>query len=159
MTHLDHIRQNRLRADERTRQIDIDDLIPLINRHINHRNPLDDTGVVDEDVNRTKLLLHIRNKLLNLIFLRHIANAAISVNALSLVSLNAALYQLLLTIIEDDLGTCLGQSRRIRKTKTIGTARDPGNLAINTKLIENTHFLITSIFFCCFTSIQHVYST
>ena len=56
MAFSDHPRYHRLRHDKRSIQVNIDHLTKFSSTHFGHRNPLDDAGVVYQDVDFPDLL-------------------------------------------------------------------------------------------------------
>ena len=79
LTALHHLRDDGRRADERTHKVDVDDLLELSALHLVHGDALDDTSVVDEDVNLTNLLMDGLHKGLYCIFVGHVADIALHI--------------------------------------------------------------------------------
>ena len=50
MALLDHRGDDGLRNDERSVQVNVDDLTELLGGHVAHRDALDDAGVVDQHI-------------------------------------------------------------------------------------------------------------
>ena len=135
----DHPGQNCFGANERSCQINIDNLIPLCFCHLDHRNSLDDARIVDQNVNCADLLFYVFNKSIYLLFVRYIADSAVSIDAFFLVSRKASVNQLLIDIIENNLRANFRKRFRIRKAKAVGCACDPCYFAIQSELIDNSH--------------------
>ena len=136
---LDHAWKDSLCAEERTGEIDIDNLIPLLLRHLNHRDSLDDAGIIYQDINTTELLLDILHECVYLLLVRNITYDTVCIDAELLVLCDTSVYELLIDIIENDL-LCASLSKclRICTTQSIGCAGYPCNLAIKSELIKNS---------------------
>ena len=79
---LDHRGDDGLRDDERTVEVDVDHLAELRGGHLDHRDALDDAGVVDEDVHHADLLFDLRYHGVHLLLVGHVADVAFGLDAL-----------------------------------------------------------------------------
>ena len=72
-----------------------------------HRDSLDDTCVINENVDCSNFLLNSCNKCLNLIFLGYITNLTESLDASLLILSKSLVNKFLVDIVEDDLSSAL----------------------------------------------------
>ena len=80
-----HARNYGFRHDERCVEVNVNHLAEVFNAHLFHWNTLDDTGIVDENVNRAKFFFNLFNKFFHLCFVGHVGNISACINAFSLV--------------------------------------------------------------------------
>ena len=110
MTLLDHTWENCLRNDEWSIEVNVDNLLEVLYRHFCHRNTLDDTSIVNQDINHTEFLLNISYHILNLLFISYITDITLSINTLSLIVSQSLIHVMLATAVESDFCTCLSIS-------------------------------------------------
>ena len=112
-------------------QIDVDDLAEVLRAHLDHRDALDDTCVVHEDVNLTHLLVDLLHESLHSVLVRHVTDIALHVlDAGLLIVGQTASEELLINVVKDDcLDACSHESLGDVETDTIGCASDPGVLS------------------------------
>ncbi|MPN27166.1 hypothetical protein SDC9_174593 [bioreactor metagenome] len=60
-------------------QRDVDDLVPLVIRHVNHHAARTQTGIVDQHIDAAQGLISLVDQGLHLIFLAHVAQPAVNV--------------------------------------------------------------------------------
>ena len=76
----DHVGNHGLGTDEWCIQVDIDHSAEIGCGHFNHRDSLNDTGIIDKNINDTDFFFDLANGFLDLIFLGHIADIALGFN-------------------------------------------------------------------------------
>ena len=126
MTLFQHAGNDGLAADEGSDQIHIDDLVEFLNRHFVHGDALDDTGVVDQNVDDADLLTDPGNQSLHGGFIGHVGNIAVDIHTLSLICGNPLFPAGFIGAIEADGGTCSGKADTDGKADGMGTAGDQG---------------------------------
>ena len=114
---LDHTRKDSLCAEERTGEVDIDDLIPLLLRHLDHRDSLDDTGIIYQDIDTAKLLLYILHECIYLLLVRNVTYDTVCIDTELLILCDTSVNELLIDIIENDL-LCASLRKCLRICKT-----------------------------------------
>ena len=101
---LHHLGKHGARADKRTNEVDVDHLLELRTLHLVHRDALDDTCVVYQDVDLTHLGVNLLNQLLYLLLVRHVTYIAVYVlDAVLLVVGKTLLECSLVDVVEDDV--------------------------------------------------------
>ena len=130
MALLDHAGDNCLGHDEGRIQVHVNYLSELGRRHIAHGNPLDDSCIVDQDVNHAHFLLNGGNHPVHSILIRHVTYISVGFNPLFLVSSKAFINQFLLNIIEYNGCPCACHGLCNGKTDSIRRACNQRNLAI-----------------------------
>ena len=122
-----HLRQYRCRNDIRRYEIDIDHLLKLLAFHLVHRDTLDDTGVIDEDMNGTYLFMNTLHEGFNRHFIRHVAHIAMCVlYTFCAIEFQGFIDRFLTAGIEDDmLRTCLCERLGDSKTNAVTCACHP----------------------------------
>lgn len=104
LTALHHLGDDGRADDERTDEVDVDDLLELSALHLVHGDALDDAGIVYEDVDLTYLLVDLLHECLYVIFLRYVAYVALHVlNAGLLIVVKTALQGCFINVVEDDV--------------------------------------------------------
>ena len=126
---LDHIGNDRLGNDEGGVQVNVDDLTELGSGHLDHRDALDDAGVVDQHVDVADFLGDLLDHLIDGVLVGDIADIAVGVDAGFLVGGQALVHQLLLDVVENDGGAAVRHGGGNGKADAIGCAGDEGNLA------------------------------
>ena len=129
------MRQDRLGAYERTRKVDIDNKLPILEFHLYHWNTLDDSCIVYQDVDGTDVLFHIFNELLHLIFPGNITKSTICVDTGFFVLFHATLIVLGIYIIKYYLCTGLCVSLCISKSKSVGSTGHPCDLTVESEAV------------------------
>ena len=132
----DHARNAGLGDDERRVQVNVDDLAEIGGAHLQHRDALDDAGVVDQNIDDADFLTDLGDGLLHRFLVGHVADIAVRLDALLFVSGQTLVDQLLIDIVEDD-----GRARRrIRagdgEADAVRRAGDEGNLAFQTEILH-----------------------
>ena len=130
MTLLDHTWDNCLRYDEWCSKVDVDYLLEVIYRHLRHRNTLDDTCIIYQDVNNTEFLLDISNHVLHLFLISYITDITLGINTLSLVISKRLIHVMLAAAVESNFCTCLGISLSNSETDTVCGTSYEGNLTL-----------------------------
>ncbi len=110
-TLLDHTGDHGFRHDERSVQVDVDHLAEFSGAHIHHRDALDDTGVVHQDIHRTQFLLDLGHQFIHLLLVGHVADVAFGVDTFLLVCSEPFVHELLFDVVERDFRACAGKSR------------------------------------------------
>ena len=134
---LDHRGDDGLRDDERTVEVDVDHLAELCGGHFDHRDALDDAGVVDEDVHHADLLFDLRYHGVHLLLVGHVADVAFGLDALGLVGGQTFVHQLLFDVVEDDLSALACESRSQRESDAVRGARHERDLTFQRKVYHN----------------------
>ena len=122
MTLFHHSRNHGLSAQKGTNQVNIHYLAKVRGAHFRHGNALDDARIVDQNVDRPDVLLDLLHQRLNLIFLRHIRDIALRVNAQRRVIRQRLLQIFLRAAVERDLRPCHCQSLRNGKSDAVSRA-------------------------------------
>ena len=130
MTLLDHTWDNSLRYDEWCSKVDVDYLLEVIYRHFCHRNALDDTSIVNQDVDNAEFLLDISNHVLHLFLISYITDITLGINTLSLVISKRLIHVMLAAAVESNFCTCLGISLSNSETDTVSGTSYEGNLTL-----------------------------
>ena len=130
MSFLDHTWEHSLGNDEWSIEVDVDDLLEVCDRHLCHRDTLDDTSVVDQDVDHAEFLLDVSHHLLHLLLVSYITDITLGINALSLIVCQCLIHVLLATAVESNLSTSLGVSLSDSKTDTVSGTCHEGNLTL-----------------------------
>lgn len=143
----DHAGKNCLRAYERACKVNADDLIPLCLGHLDHRDSLDDAGVVDKDIYTAEFFFYVLYKSVNLIFVCYVAYNTVSIDSGFLVGCEASVYEVLVDIIKYDLlCACLMKGLCICEAEAVGCAGYPTYLAIESELVKNSCHVYTPSF-------------
>ena len=119
VTLLDHSRDNCFGYDERSVQVDVNNLTELFNFHLCHRDTFDDSCVVYKDINCSKLFLDVCNHLLNLLLIGYVADVAFCVDSLCLVILESFFQMFLVSAVKCDLCASLCISFGNGKTDSV----------------------------------------
>ena len=130
MPLLDHTWDNSLRYDEWCSKVDVDYLLEVIYRHLRHRNTLDDTCIIYQDINNTEFLLDVSNHILHLFLISYITDITLGINTLSLVISKRLIHVMLAAAVESNFSTCLGISLSNSETDTICGTSYEGNLTL-----------------------------
>ena len=125
---LDHRGDDGLRDDERAVEVDVDHLAELRGGHLDHRDALDDAGVVDEDVHDADLFFDLRHHGVHLLLAGHVADVAFGLDALGLVGGQAFVHQLLFDVVEDDFCALTCESRCQCESDAVRGARHERDL-------------------------------
>ena len=86
VTFLYHRRDNSLGYDKRSVQVYVDHLTEFSSRHFVHRNTLDDTCIVHQNIDHAHFFLNLGNHSVHLLFICHVAYITFSIDAFSFVS-------------------------------------------------------------------------
>ena len=126
-----HLRQHCCADDVRCYQVNVNNLLEILPLHLMHRNTLDDTGVVDEDVNLPYLGMNFLHESLHGHFVRHVADITMYIaDTRCLIICQRFVDSFLTAGIEDNLtGTGLSKCFGYSKTDAVACACDPGILA------------------------------
>ena len=130
MALLLHARNDGFRDDERCVEVDVYDLAEVLHRHFLHRYTLDDSGVVDEDIDGAELLFDVGNHFLHLILLCAVADVSFCVDALGLIVGKSLVHVFLTAAVEGNLSTSLSVSLCNGKTDTVSGTSDEGYLSL-----------------------------
>ena len=123
MSLLDHSGNNSFGNDKGCIQIHINYLTELIRAHLQHRNTLDNTGIVYQDINNANLFLNLLNHVAYRRFVGNVAHIAVGLNPFFLIGSNSLIHQFLLNVIENDGSSCLCVSRRNSEANAVGCSR------------------------------------
>ena len=126
------------RDDERTVEVDVDYLAELGGGHFVHGDALDNAGVVHKDVDHADLLFDLRHQRVDLLFVGHVADVAVGLDAFGLVGGQTFVHEFLLDVVEDDLGALACECRGQCEADAVGSARDKRDLAFQRKVY---HFI------------------
>ena len=80
MALFDHTGDHCLGADEGCYQVHVDDFGKVCNAHIGHRNALDDTGVVHQDIHHANFLFDLGHHSLYSGFVGHVGHIAVDLH-------------------------------------------------------------------------------
>ena len=130
MTLLDHTWDNCLRYDEWCCEVNVNYLLEVIYRHLCHRNALDDTSVVNQDVDNAEFLLDVSNHILHLLLICYITDITLGINTLSLVISKRLIHVMLAAAVESNFCTRLGISLSNSETDTVCGTSYEGNLTL-----------------------------
>ena len=137
MALLDHAGQHRLGDDERAGEVDVDDLTVVGGAHLEHRDALDDTGVVDQDVRRgAKVALDLLDEVGDLVLLGDVGDVALGLYALLGVVGETLVDLVLVAVVEGDLGAGLGESRREGEADAVAGTRHERDLAVEAEAVH-----------------------
>ena len=101
---LHHLGQHGRRTNKGSHKVDVDDLLELGAFHLVHGNALDDTGVVDKNVNLADFFVDGFHKGFHVIFLSNITDVALHVlDACFLVVIQTTLQSGLVDVVENDV--------------------------------------------------------
>ena len=126
---LDHVGDDGLGNDKGSVQVNINDLTELCSGHFAHGNALDDTGVVDQNVDVADFLGDLLDHGVDGVLVGNIADIAMGSDASLFVSGQTFINQFLLDIIENDGSAAVCHSGGDSKTDAVRSAGDQGNLA------------------------------
>ena len=129
MALLDHAGDNCLGDDVGSDEVDIDDLTEVLCLHLEHRNALDNAGVVDKDVDGAEVALDICDHLDDVLFIGNVAVVALGVDALFGIGLHSLFHVLLAAAVESDLCAAVCVCLGYRKADTVCRAGDQRNFA------------------------------
>ena len=130
MTLLDHTRDNCLRYDERCSEVNVNNLLEVIYRHLCHRNTLDNTCIVYQNINNTKFLLDVSYHVFHLFLICYITDITLCLNTLCFVICKSLIHVVLATAIESNLSTSFGISLSNSETDTVCGTCYEGNLTL-----------------------------
>ena len=119
VTFFNHRRDNSLRHNKRSIQVYINYLTEFSCRHFVHRDTLNDTCIVNQNIDNAYFFLNLSNHSVHLFFVGYIAYITFSFNTFSFVSSNTFVYQFLFDIVEHDFCTCLSKSSSQSKTDSV----------------------------------------
>ena len=142
---LHHLRQNSRRADERGHKVDIDNLLEFLALHLVHRDTLDDTGIVDENVNLTDLFMNGLYESLYGNLIGNVADITLDVGDAGLfVIIKTALKGSLVDVVENDvLDACSHKSLGNVETDTVGSSGNPGVLAFKRENVCHNRYVLS----------------
>ena len=125
---LHHLGDDSRRNDERSYQVNVDNLLELATLHLVHRDTLDDTSVVYQNINLTNLSVNLLHECLHGHFVSHVTNIALHILDASLfVVVQTTLQSSLVDVVENNvLNTCCNKSLSNVEANSVGCASDPG---------------------------------
>ena len=130
MAFFHHPRKNSFGNDKRRVEVNVNDLAELLGFHLCHRNPFDDAGIVDQNIDRSEFLFNIRNHLCNLGFVRYITKIALRLNALCLIVSECFFHMFFASAVKCNFGSCLRISLSDRKADTVCRSCDKSNFSL-----------------------------
>lgn len=107
MTFLDHTGNHGFRADIGSHEVNVNHATEILNRHLLHRYALDDTGIVDKDIDCAHGFFNVSYHCLYCFFIGDVAEIAFCIDTKFLVCLHAAVNGLLTRAVEHYFCTCL----------------------------------------------------
>ena len=126
-------------TDEPAVQNLIDHLAEIFCTHLAHGDALDDTGVIDQNINNADFLLNGSYQCIDSSLIGHIADIAVSLYALFGITGQTLVHQLLIDVIEADGGAGFSIGAGNGKANAVGCAGDQGNLALKRKIGVSRH--------------------
>ena len=134
VTLLHHCRQNSLRNDERSIQVDVDNATEIGSFHFVHRDTADDTCVVNQNINRAHFFFDSSHHSLNSRFVSYVAYITMCLDTLFGISSHTFVYQLLVDVVETDFRTLFCKSRSNGKTDTVRSTCYEGYFTFQRKI-------------------------
>ena len=134
-----HAGNDGLCADKRTNQVDVHHLTEFLGTHFGHRNPLDNTGVVHQNIHTAQIRFDLFHQLLHLGFIRHICDVALGIDSLGGIIRKCLVKVRLAAAVKGDFRACARQRLRNGKPNAVSTAGDKGNFAFQRKKILHIH--------------------
>ena len=103
LSALHHLRDDSCTDDIRSHEVHVNHLLELSTLHLMHRDALDDTSIVHEDVNLTYLSMNLLNESLHSVLICHVANIALHILDASLLVVSKTTFKSsLVDVIEND---------------------------------------------------------
>ncbi len=130
MPFLNHIRNDGLGDDERRVQVYVNNLAELLSAHLVHRNPLNDSGVIDEDIDDPELFTYLRDHVRHLGFVGHVTDITSGINPKLFIFCKRLVKMLFRAAVEGDSGSGACQSAGYGKADAVGRACHKGNLVV-----------------------------
>ena len=90
MPFFNHAGDDCFGADKWRDQVNINDLCKIIDRHVSHRNALDDARVIDQNIDHADFFFDSGNQLGYSFLIRHIGNITVYVDSFFFICLQAA---------------------------------------------------------------------
>jgi len=144
----DHARSGRLGADKRASKIDVDNLLPIFERHVDSRFANVDACVVDQNVDAAEFAFGLRDDFANLLFVGDVRSES---NGPHVVFLGDRFGGLLGFSggagTDNDVGGDAGQCIGHLQAETFAAAGDPGSFAVELEKFE-THLGLQQIEYC-----------
>ena len=125
---LDHIGNDSLGNDEGSVQVHVNDLTELGSGHLDHRDALDDAGVVDQHVDVADLGGDLLDHLIDGVLVGDVADIAVGLDAGFPVGSQALVDQLLLDVVENDGGAAVRHGGGNGKADAVGCAGNQRDL-------------------------------
>ena len=114
-----HAGNNRLGHDKRCNEIDINDLTEVGFIHVTHGNPLDDAGIIDQDIDCPNAGVNIRYHIPYFLCIRHITDISFGINPFFGIGSHGRVQMLLTTAIKGNTGSGPGISSCNGKSDTV----------------------------------------
>ena len=133
---LDHGGDDGLGNDEGSVQVHVDNLTELSGGHLAHGNTLDDTGVVNQDVDHADFLLNGGNQRIDGILIGNVAHITVGFDASLFVSGDSLVHQLLLDVVKADGRAALGHTAGNGEADAVGSAGNQGDLTFQREIFE-----------------------
>ena len=134
MTLLHHCRQNSLRNDKRSVQVNIDNATEVGSFHFVHRNTTDDTCVINQNIDSTYFFFNCCHHSLNSRFISYVAYIAMCLDTLFGISSHTFIHQFLVDIVKTDFCALFSKSRSDSKTDTIRSTCNEGYFTFQRKI-------------------------
>ncbi len=109
MAFLYHAGDDRLRHNEGSYQVNVDDTAEILDVHLLHRDALDDAGIVHQDVDGAYGSLDVGHHGLDGFFVGDVAEVSLGVYAEFLICCETAVYGLLTGAVEYNLRAGFGE--------------------------------------------------
>ena len=137
MAFCNHARKNCLRNDERSVQVNVDNLTEFLCFHLKHWNSFDDSCIVYEDVNYTDIFLNLFDCFLNLLFVCDITDISVNVSDSSFFVIFKTVVELFLSaVVENNFCACGCISLGDSKTDAIRSTSNPSNFTSKVKIFH-----------------------
>ena len=146
MTLLDHTRDDSLGNDERTVQVNVDDFAEIRSRHFQHRDPLDDSRVVDQDIDHADFSFDLLNQFVDGRFIRNVADISVRRNAFFFISRQPLIDQFLVDIVEDNRRACRCEAAGNVEADTVRSTGDQSDFALQREAVHEIFHFYFSFF-------------
>ena len=155
----DHRGNYCLRADKGGVEVNVDDLTELSSAHLAHGDTLDDSSVVNENVDNADGRLNVSNHCVYSVLIGYVANVALYGNTCLGISGKSLIYEFLLDVVEYDLSASLVKRLCDGESYTVGCAGYESDLALKRKhIVSHFSWLLSLICNCLFGKSEKIWS-